>query len=94
MYVCMYVYVCIFNVPKTQNKTAYIEFIEKPINAQFPHHLKDPGLFELIKTYQVHSHSRSWGKHKNNKRCFSYGEYFTDKTIIAKPLSNIKRKRF
>ena len=47
----------IFNAPNIQNETAYTEFIEKTINTQLPHHLKDLELFELVKTYQVHAHS-------------------------------------
>ena len=43
----------IFNAPNIQNETAYIDFIEKTINARLPNHLKDPEIFKLVKTYQV-----------------------------------------
>ena len=52
-------FIWIFNAPNIQNETAYIEFIKKTINAQLPDHLKDPEIFELIKFYQVHAHSRT-----------------------------------
>ena len=35
-------FIWIFNAPNIQNETAYIEFIEKTINAQLPDHLKEP----------------------------------------------------
>ena len=63
-----------------------MEFIEKNINAQFPDHLNDPELFELVKTCQVHTHSRTCWKYNKNECRFSYGRCFTEKTIIAKPL--------
>ena len=71
----------IFNAPNIQNETAYTEFIEKTINTQLSDHLKDLELFELVKTYQVHAHSVSCWKCSNNKCRFSFGRYFTEKTI-------------
>ena len=41
----------------------YIAFIEKTINSQLPDHLNDPGLLELVKTYQVDVHSRNCWKY-------------------------------
>ena len=52
-------FILVFNAPNIENETAYIEFIEKTINAQLSEHLKDLELFELVKTYQVHVHSRT-----------------------------------
>ena len=52
----------IFNSPNIESEAAYIDFIEKIINAQFPDHLNDSDLFELVKTYQVHAHSRNCWK--------------------------------
>ena len=34
-------FIWIFNAPNTQNETAYIEIIEKTINAQLPDHLNN-----------------------------------------------------
>ena len=50
------------------------------------HHLNDPELFELVKTYQVHGHSRTCWKFNNCECRFSYGHYFMEKIIIAKLL--------
>ena len=78
-------FIWINNVANIENEAAYIEFIEKTINAQLPNHLNDPELFELVKTYQVHAHSRTWWKYNKNECHFSYGRYFTEKAIIAEP---------
>ena len=56
----------IFNAPDIENKTAYIEFIKETIKVQLSNHLQDPELFELIKTYRVHAHSRNCRKYNKN----------------------------
>ena len=58
------------------------------MNAQLPDHSNDPELFELVKTYQVHAHSRTCWKYNENECRFLCGQYFTEKTIIAKPLDS------
>ena len=78
----------IFNAPDIENEAIYIEFIEKIINVQLPNYLNDPELSELVKTYQVHIHSRTCWKYNKNEYCFSYNCYFTEKKIIAKPLDS------
>ena len=60
-------FIWIFNASNIQNETSYIDFMEKTINAQLPDHLEDPKLFELIKTYQVHAHSRICYKYNKNE---------------------------
>ena len=63
-------------------------------------HLNDPEIFELVKAYQEllaqKDLLRSCWKYYKNECRFSYGWYFTEKAIIAKPLdskvSNDKKK--
>ena len=43
-------------------------------------------MFTLVKTFQIHSHSRTCWKYKKNKCRFSYVRFFSDRTIISKPL--------
>ena len=81
-------FIWIFNAPNIENKVAYIEFGENKINKELPEHLNNLELFELFKTYQVHAHSRTCWKYNQNECRFSYGQYFTEKTIIAKPLDS------
>ena len=79
-------FVCIFNAPNIKNEAAYIRFIEKTINAQLPDHLNDAELFGLVKTCQAHVNSRTCLKYNKNELRFSYGRYFTEGTIVSKPL--------
>ena len=44
-----------------------------------------PELHDLVKTYQIH-HSKNCRKYKNEKCHFHFGCYFTDHTIITRPL--------
>ena len=83
-------FIWILNAPNIQNEAAYheaaIKFIEQTINAQVPDPLNDPELFEFVKTYQFHAHSKTYWKYNKNECRFSYGQLFTEKTIIAKSL--------
>ena len=72
--------------PNIENEATYIEFIEKTINTQLSNHLSDPQLFALVKTYQVHFHSRTCRKYNKNEFRISYGHYFPEKSAISKLL--------
>ena len=58
----IYSFIWIFNAPNVANKSAYIEFIEKTINAQLPNHLSNTELFKLVKICQVYAHSNTCWK--------------------------------
>ena len=45
-------------------------------------------MFELVKTYQIHRHSKTCRKYRNEKCRFRFGKFFTNKTIIAQPLAD------
>ena len=45
-------------------------------------------MFELVKTYQIHRHSKTCRKYRNEKCIFHFGKFFTNKTIIAQPLAD------
>ena len=78
----------ILNAPNIQNEAAYINFTEQAINAQLPDPINDPEVFELVQTFQVYAHSKTGWKYNKNECRFSYGQFFTEKTIIAKPLDS------
>ena len=69
-------------------KEAYIHFIDEHVQSYLPDQSQDPELHELVKTYQKHSHSKTCRKYKNIKCRFNFGHFFTNKTIVAEPLSD------
>ena len=70
------------------NKEEYIAFVDRIIRADLPDKELEPELFNLVKTYQLHAHSKTCRKYKNEICRFHFGKYFTDRTIIASPLSD------
>ena len=66
---------------------AYVEFIDKHVQAYLPDKEKEPKLHELVKTYQKHNHSKTCRKYKNISCRFNFGQLFTNKTIVAEPLN-------
>ena len=83
-YIHSFTYTC--NTRNIQNEAACIDFIEKTTNAQLSNHLNDSKLLELVNTYQGHGHSSTCWKYNKNECLLSYDQYFTEKTIIVKPL--------
>ena len=43
----------------------YVAFIDSVVKLYVPDPIKNPDLFQLVTTYQVHSHSKSCCKHKH-----------------------------
>ena len=70
------------------NKEAYINFIDQHVQAYLPNEKEDPLLHELVRTYHKHIHSRTCRKYKNIQCRFSFGQFFTQPTIVAEPLSD------
>ena len=82
----VHAFIWILDAPKISDETEYKSFVERTISALLPDPESEPELFELLKLYQIHSHSRTCWKYKKNKCRFSYGRFFSDRTIISKPL--------
>ena len=70
------------------NKQAYIDYIDQHVQAYMPSEEDDPELHNLVKTYQKHTHSGSCRKYKNIQCRFNFGQFFTNTTIVAEPLSD------
>ena len=66
----------------------YVEFLDSVVCGNLPSEEGDPHLYQLIKTFQIYCHSKTCSKYKNSKRCFKFGRFFTDKTIITVPLQH------
>ena len=72
----------------SETKEAYIEFIDKHVQAYLPNKDDNPELHNLVNFYQKHTHSKTCRKFKNIKCRFNFGQFFTNRTIIAEPLSD------
>ena len=80
----------IVNAPilSKDNVVEYTQFIDSVVKAFVPDIHENPELFDLVTTYQVHSHSKSCRKYKNEKCRYHFGKFFTERTIISLPLPN------
>ena len=70
-----------------ETKQEYIQFIDQIVKANIPDPEENHKLHKLVKTYQLHTHSKSCRKYKNVDCRYSFGKFFTDHTIVAEPLS-------
>ena len=70
----------------SETKDAYVEFVDKHVQASLPDNDNEAELYELVKTYQKHNHSKTCRKYKNVNCRFNFGQFFMKKTIVAEPL--------
>ena len=70
----------------SDNKSAYIDYIDRHVQAFVPSKEEDDELYELVNMYQMHSHSESCRKYKNVQCRFNFGQFFTEETILTEPL--------
>ena len=68
-------------------KVHILIYIDKHVQAFIRNKETDGELNELVNMYQRHSHSKSCRKYKNVQCRFHFGKFFTDRTIVAEPLS-------
>ena len=69
------------------NMEYFVRFIDMHVSAVLPDPVHSPTLNYLVKTYQIHAHSKTCRKYRNMSCRFNFGHFFTEKTIVAKPLS-------
>ena len=70
------------------NVVEYTQFIDGIVKAFVPDIHENPEILDLVTIYQVHSHSKSSQKYKNEKCRYHFGKFFTERTIISLPLPN------
>ena len=80
----------IVNAPILSEKTteSYTECLDQMISVELLDEDSEPTLFELVKNYRLHRHCKTCQKYRNAKYRFDFGRFFTERTIVAKPLSD------
>ena len=68
------------------NISTYVNFVDGIVVATLPDVVADPDFFYLVVTYQIHSHSKSCGKYKNDMCRYHFGKFITERTIVARTL--------
>ena len=58
----------------TSQKEAYIEFIDKHVQAYLYNREHNPELHDLVNIHQKHAHSKTYRKYKNIKCIFNFGQ--------------------
>ena len=70
------------------NKEEYVKYVDNIVHAYLPDEAQQPELYNLVKTYQLHRHSKTCRKYKNQACRFHFGKFFSKRTIVAEPLSS------
>ena len=73
----------------SETKEAYIEYIDKHVQAYLPNKDDDPELHDQVNFYQKHTCI----KYKNIKCKFNFGQFFTNRTIIAEPKPILEKQK-
>ena len=80
----------IVNAPALSVKTieSYTEWLDQMISAELPDEDSETTLFELAKNYQLQMNPKTCQKYRNGKCRFDFDRFVTERTIVAKPLSD------
>ena len=73
---------------KNGSEEAYIRYIDDHVQRNLPNRENDCEFHDLVKMYQKHTHSRSCKKYKNIPCRFNFRQFFTDETVVSKPLAD------
>ena len=60
------------------NKEDNLAFFDNVVDALLPHETEQPGMYELVTTYQLHRHSKTCRKCKNRSCQFQYERLKTE----------------
>ena len=73
---------------KNGSEEAYIRYIDDHVQGNLPNKENDCEFHYLVKMYQKHTHSRSCKKYKKIPCRFNFGQFFTNETVVSKPLAD------
>lgn len=71
---------------KNGSEEAYIRYIDEHVQGSLPNRENDCEFHDLVNMYQKHTHSRSCKKYRNIPCIFNFGQFFTNQTVVSKPL--------
>ena len=74
-------FIWILNPPKLTkvNINDYWKWVHSVLRSDFPDPNNELALLEIVKTYQIHSQSKTCRKYRNKKYRFCFGKFFTNK---------------
>ena len=64
----------------------YVDFLDSVECGNLPLEEEDSHLYHLVKTFEIHFHSKTCQKYKKMTCRFKFWRFFTEKTIVAKPV--------
>ena len=81
----------ILNAPvlNQNNVDGYVSFVDKIVHSFLPNKNENPDLHELVKLYQLHRHSKTCRKYRNDGCRFHFRKFFSNQTMVAKSLEEI-----
>ena len=84
----MHCFLWVANAPvlTSNNKKEYVTFVDQIFHAFLPDRNENPELHNLVKLYQLHRHSKTFRKYKNEPCRFKFWKFFSKETLVAKPL--------
>ena len=73
---CIHSFIWILNTPKlTKNIDEYTKWADSIVRSNLSHSVNEPILSGLVKTYQIHNHSKICRKYRNKKCRFHFGKF-------------------
>ena len=57
----------------------YVSFLDQTTYLFFPDQIADKDLYDLVKLYQIHQHSKPCQKYKSTPCRYNFGRFFVDR---------------
>ena len=83
-----FIWVKDFPLLTEETTDSFVEFIDQHVQAYLSDPISEPELHQLVKMYQTHAHSETCRRYKNLPCRFNFGHFFTNRTIVGKPLAS------
>ena len=70
------------SILNTGSEEEHITSVDKTVSTYLPEKQKHPQLYDSVEIYQLHRHSKTCCKYKNQLFRFNFGKSFTNRTIV------------